>query len=201
MPVKRAGFVMPPQGPEERLGACRQTMPSTPLYSRGQPVGWREIASVKVGARGTIGTKGTIAPQEAPNVPIVPNVPALVDPRVALADWHRALDCLHPCEPPAWAERLWWLNWYDRSAWFFNAYGRQAAREGWTMGPLFGVVPGYDGKGGLLDRLGECRGLELRGLVARWRSFGVDNLIHRDALPSSLVPWWEAGSADQGLAE
>ncbi len=67
------------------------------------------------------------------------------------------------------------------------------------MGPLFGVVPGYDGKGGLLDRLGECRGLELRGLVARWESFGgIGHLVHRDALPSGLVPWWEAALAIAG---
>ena len=68
-----------------------------------------------------------------------------------------------------------WQTLYDTSVWFLDKHATQAARDGWTTGDIFGIEPRMERWGGLIDRLGECRGLLMDADRARWTScfYGV----------------------------
>jgi hypothetical protein len=112
-----------------------------------------------------------------------------LDPSRALKGWHSAFAKLDPCEPRGMPMGRWQML-YDASAWFLDVFGDQAARDGWSTGDLFGLRHGFPGTGGLIERLGDNRGLVMADGRARWRSWGVSMQFNRggsDGLPA----FWE----------
>jgi hypothetical protein len=112
-----------------------------------------------------------------------------LDPSRALKGWQSAFAKLDPCEPRRMPMARWQCL-YDASAWFLDTFGDQAARDGWGTGDLFGLRHGFPGNGGLIERLGDNRGLVMADGRARWRSRGVPMQFNRgggDGLPA----FWE----------
>lgn len=112
------------------------------------------------------------------------------NPLLALHSWEKALLALDPCEPrPGFTIGRWQTLW-DSSAWWLGNFGKQAALDGWSTGDLFGVLPQVAGGGGLIDRLGNHRGLVMTAEEARWRYLGeVPQLYRRGSWPD-LQPFW-----------
>lgn len=129
-----------------------------------------------------------VASEAAANVPIVPIV---LNPMALLREWRKALAALHPCEPRGMPMGR-WQTLYDCSAWFLASFGEQAARDGWSTGDLFGLRHGYPGTGGLIERLGDNRGLVMADGRASWRSWGVAMQFNRGG-GEGLPAFWELG--------
>lgn len=122
------------------------------------------------------------------SVPSVPSVPA---PLSTLKEWRIALAALDPCQPREGFDINRWQRLYDCAVWWFDSFGRQAAIDGWTTGDVFGLLPQVAGGGGLVDRLGNHRGLVMTADEARWRYLGeVPQLFRRGSFPD-LEAFWE----------
>lgn len=128
---------------------------------------------------GTNDTNGTVTAMPA-------------NPLIAIRSWERALLSLDPCEPRPGFSIARWQNLYDGSAWWLVNFGKQAAHDGWGIGDLFGIIPQMSGGGGgLIDRLGNHRGLVMTADEACWRYLGeVPQLYRRGSWPD-LQPFWE----------
>lgn len=113
------------------------------------------------------------------------------DPLPVLRGWRASLCTIDPLAPRSgWCASR-WMRLYDAGVWWFDAFGEQAARDGWSTGDVFGVLPSQDGWGGLLDRLGDKRKLLMSADRASWRRFGVVQAFNRTA-GLGLRPFWEA---------
>ncbi|MXO63431.1 hypothetical protein [Qipengyuania oceanensis] len=84
-----------------------------------------------------------------------------------------------------------WQTLFDTSVYFLEAFGKRAAREGWSTSDLFGLLPQKEHWGGLVDRLGDCRSLTLEGDCFNWESsFYGPRTYYRGTWPD-LTAWWE----------
>lgn len=122
-------------------------------------------------------------------VPFVPFVPAPLD---ALRSWCDALNALDACQPRTGFTMNRWQKLLDASVWFVETFGRQAAMDGWTTSDLFGVLRQIEGAGGLMDQLGDHRGLVLSADEARWRYLGKVPQLYRRGQWPNLDPFWSA---------
>ncbi|MFC4293555.1 hypothetical protein ACFO0A_00625 [Novosphingobium tardum] len=109
-----------------------------------------------------------------------------------MRNWRVALDALsfraplHGLELPRWRQVL------GDAHWLLDHYADRAARDGWTGGDLFGLLPEHDGWGGVADRLRSSRSLVMTADTARWRRLITDtpDQYSRGELPG-IKPLWE----------
>ena len=111
------------------------------------------------------------------------------DPIKVYRSWWRALSDIDPRQPPEGFDGNRWHRLYDCSVWWFDGYARQAAQDGWTTSDVFGLYPAAEGHGGLIDRLGEVRRVDMHGDRAEWVSWGVPDRYRRGSMPE-LRPFW-----------
>lgn len=123
----------------------------------------------------------------------VPSVGAFTKPHEAFPAWRAHLLRLSEDVPLHGLERLRWWQVIDDARWLVDHFGQQAARDGWSVLDLFGVMPGRDAWGGVADRLRGSRSLVMSSDVARWR-----RVVNRE--PESFaqglgetVPLWGTG--------
>lgn len=156
-------------------------------------MGWRDYAKEIQGAGHTRHTRHDSSPS-APSVPNVPSVPGVLplNRDRALKRWVTALEMLDPCQPREGFSMGRWQKLYDCSVWWIESFGRQAALDGWGTSDVFGVVPQVEGHGGLIDQLGDHRGLVMTADEARWRWRGVRPQVYRRGSWPGLAPWWDA---------
>lgn len=152
-------------------------------------MGWREyVESVKRG-----GDDRDNRDDRPENTAIAPR-PSLV-PRVVAdslyREWVKALNAIDPDVPNRGFTEARWQRFHSASTWWVNSYGKQAARDGWGTGDVFGLRSGFERRGGLIDQLNGCRALMMEGGRARWRSYGVAFSYAAGAYPD-LPAWWSA---------
>lgn len=153
---------------------------------------WRAMADDALQGRDTRDTRAIRSDTEAGEGAFVPNVPNVPAPLTALKSWQQALLSLDPCQPREGFGIDRWQRLYDCSVWWFENYARQAAIDGWGTSDLFGLLRQVEGAGGLIDRLGNHRGLVMTADEARWRYLGkVPQLFRRGSWPN-LTAWWDA---------
>lgn len=151
--------------------------------------GWRSKVDSALG-RDTRGTRDTRSPDGADKGAFVPFAPFVPAPLDALRSWCDALNGLDPCQPrPGFTMGRWQTMW-DSSVWFVETFGRQAAMDGWTTSDLFGLLRQVAGAGGLIDQLGNHRGLVLSADEARWRYLGEVPQVYRRGQWPNLDPFW-----------
>ncbi len=104
-------------------------------------------------------------------------------------EWVKALNAIDPCDPNDGFPQEHWRRLHTASFWWLEGYGRQAARDGWVTGDVFGLRKGCERRGGLIDQMDGCRALVMEGRRARWRSYGVAFSYAAGAYPD-LPAWW-----------
>ena len=104
-------------------------------------------------------------------------------------EWVKTLNAIDPGVPNHGFTEERWRRFHSASVWWVDGYGRQAARDGWGTGDVFGLRPGFERRGGLIDQLDGCRALVMEGGRARWRSYGVAFSYAAGAYPN-LPAWW-----------
>jgi hypothetical protein len=157
-------------------------------------MGWREYAAERLasGDNRDVRANSTVSgPVSGPIVPIVPIVLPL-DASRSLKSWWAGLSSVDPLKPPEGFGQGRWATLYDASIWWLDAFGLEAASEGWETADVFGVRPAFPGLGGLVDRLGHGRTLIMTPDLARWRWLGVGSSYARGTYPD-LRPFWSAG--------
>ena len=100
-------------------------------------MGWRERAEQVLGSGDTRDTSA-ISPHDLPENG--PTVPSVLGPQTSLKLWRSALADIDPREPYPGYDANRWYNLVDTSVWWFEAFGRQAALDGWQPGCVFGVA-------------------------------------------------------------
>lgn len=106
--------------------------------------------------------------------------------------WVSLVSALDPREPLAGHDARRWFNLVECSVWWLENFGRQAAPDGWDSISVFGVIPGEERAGGLIDRLGTSRTLVMDGKRSRWRSFGGVVMKYNAGAYKHLPLFWEA---------
>ena len=81
-------------------------------------------------------------------------------------------------------------NLFGASVWFLDKHATQAARDGWSPGDIFGIEFRMERWGGLIDRLGECRGLLMDADRASWPSSFYGARTYRRGCGTGLQPLW-----------
>ena len=150
-------------------------------------MGWREYAESVQQGRDNRDDKDN-RPDNAAIVPIVPNVPRVVADSI-FREWGKVLRDVDPDKPNDGFALERWRQLHSASIWWLEGFGRQAARDGWGAGDVFGLRVGYERRGGLIDQLDGCRALVMEGGRARWRSSGVAFSHAAGAYPN-LAAWW-----------
>ena len=107
-----------------------------------------------------------------------------------LKSWWSALSSLDPCGPRPGFTMGRWQTLYDASVWFLDKHATQAARDGWSTGDVFGIDPRMECGGGLIDRLGECRGLVMDADRASWTSSFYGARCYGRGRGAGLQPFW-----------
>lgn len=143
-----------------------------------------------------------ISEKEAGRLPTKPTEPGSVslvsassgafqkDASRVLREWCSAIEALDPCQPRPGFTMNRWQKLFDASVWFVETFGRQAAMDGWTTSDLFGLVRQVEGAGGLMDQLGDHRGLVMSADEARWRYLGQVPQLYRRGQWPNLEPFW-----------
>lgn len=151
--------------------------------------GWRAKVDSALG-RDTRDNRDNRSPDGADKGAFVPFVPFVPAPLDALRSWCDALNALDPCQPRPGFTVGRWQKLYDCSVWWFEAFGRQAAIDGWGTSDIFGLVRQIPDYGGLIDQLGDHRGLVMTADEARWRWRGIRPQIYRRGQWPNLDPFW-----------
>ena len=151
----------------------------------GRMMGWREYAREAQGLRDDRDDRSASAARGA----VVPEAVA----QSRLREWHARLSTVDEfTSPPGWTLNQ-WLKTLDAACWLYESFASQAVRDGWSALDLFGVLPHEPGRGGLADRLSDCRGLVMAADAASWRSWGVAKTFRR-GMGRGLTLLWEANA-------
>lgn len=149
--------------------------------------GWRERVEQALKGGDTRVTRDSRADIRA----IGATVPTVPPPLDLLTEWCRAVESLDICQPLKRFDQMRWGRMVDASEWWLVHFGKQAALDGWTTSDVFGVRYGCDGTGGLIDRLGNARGLVMDGPRARWRSVEGVARAFNSGTYCDLPAFWE----------
>jgi hypothetical protein len=115
-------------------------------------------------------------------------------PGALVKSWRLALAAVDPRQPPEGFSPQRWQQLCDDSIFIAGGFAEQAARDGWSGGELFGLLPGHDGWGGITDRLRGSRSLVMTADRANWRRIvngTVDSMARGEGRFLDLVPLWE----------
>ena len=149
---------------------------------------WRDTAQRVLGERDNRDNRDKSAPAGPAAVPAA-------EALSLLRSWCEAIEALDPCRPRGMPMGR-WQKFYDCSVWWIEAFGRQAVLDGWGTSDVFGIVRQAEGYGGLVDQLGDHRGLVMTADEARWRWRGVRPQVYRRGSWPDLAP--DRGSVPHG---
>ena len=156
----------------DRLNAIKaQKRPEGSLTQPTQPVAGEEVSVVSGGSER-----------------------AFANLREAVATWRAQLARLAWDAPLHGLSVQRWRGLLGDAHWLLDHFGNQAARDGWSVLDLFGVMPGRDGGGGIACRLRSSRSLVMSSDVARWRRVinGAPESFARGLGETvEMVPLWE----------
>lgn len=122
-------------------------------------------------------------------------IATLADRQGLLDHWCAGFNALDPLRPAPGFTLARWQTLYDCAYWWLANFARQAVRDGWRTGDVFGIRAGYPGRGGLIDQLGDNRWLVMTAGRATWRSWGTIRHWSCGACPH-LPPFWEGDHAE-----
>jgi hypothetical protein len=151
---------------------------------------WRAMADDALHGRDTRDKWDNSSPDSAKTGPSVSSVPSVPAPLTLLRSWCSAIEALDPCEPRPGFTMSRWQRLYDASVWWIEGFGRQAALDGWGTSDIFGLVRQMPDYGGLIDQLGDDRGLVMTADEARWRWRGIRPQVYRRGAWPNLEPFW-----------
>lgn len=125
----------------------------------------------------------------------------LTTPGEALATWRACLAHLQEDKPCHGLGGQRWRQLLDDADWLFEQFAAVAATDGWPAPDLFGVLPGHDGWGGIVDRLRGSRSLVMTTDIARWRRCYTgtpDSFARGASIMPRLVLLWDVAASSPG---